>query len=293
MSRKAKTRLAGRHSSEAASGPRANAPVPSDAGIANFSEGRTWLFAAGLMLATLLAYLPALHGAFIFDDNLHIYEDKPVLSPGGLFDIWFKPGQTPQYYPLTFSLFWLGYRVWGLHTLGYHLLNVFLHGTAATLLAQLLQRLKVRGAWLAGAIFALHPVCVMSVAWMTELKNVLSATLALAAAWAYLRAVGLGVYANEKFKGGHQPALADGRFYLLTLVLFQLALFAKSAVSFLPVTLLLLAWWRGRSLNWRTIWPVVPMVGLTFVAGLITIFVEHHSGGASGALFKFPWLTGF
>ena len=240
-----------------------------------------------LMAVTLLAYLPALQGAFLFDDNLHIYENKPVLSPGGLVDIWFKPGATPQYYPLTFTLFWLGYRLWGLHTLGYHLLNVLLHGTAAILLAQVLQRLKVRGAWLAGAIFALHPVCVMSVAWMTELKNTLSATMALGAAWAYLRATKLGVYAKEP-ETAETPL--DGRFYVLSLVLFQLALFAKSAVSFLPVTLLLITWWRDRSLNWRTLWPVLPMLGLTIADGLLTIFVERHSGGASGAPFQIPFI---
>ena len=269
-----------------ASPPAAPAPavIRNDtAGSSGAGPFWSWLLGAGLIVAVLLAYWPALRGDFIFDDDLHIYGNPSVRSAAGLGDIWFAGGATPQYYPLSFTFFWLGYRLWGLNTLGYHLLNVLLHGTAAVLLWQVLQRLKVRGAWLAGAIFALHPVCVMSVAWMTELKNVLSASLALGAAWAYLRAAGLGVY--ERNRG---ESKWDWRYYALSLVLFQLALFAKTAVSFLPVTLLLIAWWRGRRMNWPTVWPVLPMLAMAVGVGLVTIYVERNSGGASGAPFQIP-----
>ena len=81
-----------------------------------------------------------------------------------------KPGSACQYYPLSFTAFWIGYQLWGLSPLGYHLLNVMLHVLVAVLLWQMLERLNVRGGWLAGrGFFALHPVNVMSVAWMTEL----------------------------------------------------------------------------------------------------------------------------
>ena len=164
----------------------------------------SWVFGVLLIVVTLLAYWPALHGDFLFDDTVHISDDPAVTAPGGLWDIWFKPGATPQYYPLTFTVFWLGYRLWGLHTVGYHLLNVMFHGAAAILLWQFLQRLKVRGAWLGGANFELKPICVMSLAWMTELKNTLSATLALGAAWVYLIAMRVGVSAGPKDQGVRQ-----------------------------------------------------------------------------------------
>ena len=147
-----------------------------------------------LIAATFLAYLPAMHGGFIWDDDTHISTNTTLRSLHGLWEIWFKPGATCQYYPLSFTVFWAEYQLWGLNPLGYHLVNVALHCLVAVLLWQILKRLNVRGAWLAGAIFALHPVCVMSVAWMTELKNTLSAALALGAGWAYLRFAGLGVY---------------------------------------------------------------------------------------------------
>ena len=148
-----------------------------------------------LVMATVVVYWPALHGGFLWDDDDHISANVTLRSLSGLWDIWFKPGATMQYYPLSFTGFWVGYHLWGLNPFGYHVMNVLMHGLVAVLLWQVLERLKVRGALLAAAIFALHPVNVMSVAWMTELKNTLSGALALGAGWAYVRFAGLGVYA--------------------------------------------------------------------------------------------------
>ena len=203
-----------------------------------------------------------------------------MLTAGGLRDIWIKPGATCQYYPLSFTFFWLAYHLWGLNTLGYHVLNVLLHGVASVLLWRVLKALKVPGAWLAGAIFALHPVCVMSVAWMTELKNTLSGGLALGSGWAYIRASGLGEYERKENK-------LDWRYYLLSLALFQLAIFAKTAVSFLPVTLGLVVWWQKKQWKWKEVLPLVPMLGIAVGMGLVTIHVEQGTvGGASGEAFR-------
>ena len=240
-----------------------------------------WLFAGGLMAAVFIVYLPALHGGFIWDDDTHISKNAALLTPGGLRDIWIKPGATCQYYPLSFTFFWLAYHLWGLNTLGYHVLNVLLHGLASVLLWRVLKALKVPGAWLAGAIFALHPVCVMSVAWMTELKNTLSGGLALGSGWAYVRAAGLGKYERAEQK-------LDWRYYVLSLVLFQLAIFAKTAVSFLPVTLGLVVWWQRKQWKWKEVLPLIPMLGIAVGMGLVTIYVEQGSGGASGEVFRVP-----
>jgi protein O-mannosyl-transferase len=280
------SRPAGRPASP--SRPRANGI----AGLPRASWNREWLFGLVLIAATVLAYLPALHGDFVWDDDTHISDNKTLHSLGGLWEIWFKPGATCQYYPLTFTGFWIGYHLWGLNTPGYHLMNVLLHGLAAVLLWQVLARLKVRGAALAGAIFALHPVCVMSVAWMTELKNTLSGALALAAGWAYVRFARLGVYATEQGSGAANGKVlgSDWRYCILALALFQLALFAKTAVSFLPVTLLLVAWWQRERLCWREAWPLLAMLGMAVAMGEVTIYVERHSGGASGEQFHIPFL---
>jgi tetratricopeptide (TPR) repeat protein len=242
---------------------------------------RDWFAAALLIAATVIAHWPAMHGGFVFDDGAHISENPTLRSLKGLWETWFLPGATMQYYPLSFSVFWADYHLWGLDTFGYHLQNALLHGLAAVLLWQILKRLRAPGALLAGAIFALHPVTVMSVAWMTELKNTLSGALVLGAAWAYLRFAGLGVY-DRGDKSGTNAAIIDWRFYVLSLALFQLALLAKTAVSFLPMTLLLIAWWQRSRLQWRDIWPLIPMLGMAAVMGQVTSYVEHHSGGATG-----------
>ena len=255
------------------------------------SQTRRWLFGLFLMMVTLVAYWPALHGGFVWDDDVHISINPALRSLRGLWEIWFKPGATCQYYPLSFTAFWVGYHLWGLNPVGYHVQNVLLHGLVAILLWQVLERLKIRGAWLAGAIFALHPVCVMSVAWMTELKNTLSGVLALGTTWAYVRFVGLGVYGGMEWgAGAGKEPRPEWRYYVSALVLFQLAIFAKTAVSFLPVTLLLMVWWQRERLRWREVWPLIPMLGIAVVMGGVTIYVERHSGGASGKEFNIPLL---
>ena len=135
----------------------------------------------GIFCATLGAYLPALGGALLWDDSSHV--TAPGLRPlHGLWRIWFDLGATQQYYPLLHSAFWLEHRLWGEATLGYHLLGVALHALAACLLVLIVRRLGLRGGWLAGLLFAVHPLGVEAVAWISEQKSTLSGVFYLAAA---------------------------------------------------------------------------------------------------------------
>jgi protein O-mannosyl-transferase len=140
-----------------------------------------------IVLLSFAAYSPALDGGFVWDDDDYVTANQNLLDAEGLRRIWFELGAVPQYYPLVHTTFWLEYRLWGLDPLGYHVVNVLLHILAALLLGRVLTTLRVPGAWLAAAIFALHPVGVESAAWITERKNVLSAVFYFAAALAYFR----------------------------------------------------------------------------------------------------------
>ncbi len=125
---------------------------------------RNWILALILTAVTFVAYHPAWHGKPIWDDEDHIA--SPMLrSADGLARIWTQPGAAKQYYPLVHSVFWVEYHLWGDSTTGYHLLNILLHIFSALLLVRILRYLKIPDevAWLAGAIFALHPVQVESV----------------------------------------------------------------------------------------------------------------------------------
>lgn len=224
---------------------------------------------AGIFLAVLLAYWPALHGTFLWDDSGHV--TRPDLrSFAGLVRIWTEIGATQQYYPLLHSAFWLEHKIWGDAALGYHLVNIFLHATAACLVGVALRRLAVPGAWLAAALFALHPVCVESVAWISEQKNTLSAVLYLLALLAYLN--------FDDTRRGKAYALATG--------LFVLALLTKTVTASLPAALLVIFWWRRGRLEWkRDARPLLPWFVLSLAAGFTTAIFEHTLIGAQGADF--------
>ena len=141
---------------------------------------------AVIFAATLLAYLPAVRGGFLWDDDFHVTQPE-LQSVDGLRRIWCELGATQQYYPLLHSAFWVEHRLWGDSLVGYHLVNILLHAAAACLVVAVVRRLALPGAYLAGLIFALHPVCVESVAWISEQKNTLSTVFYLGAALVYLR----------------------------------------------------------------------------------------------------------
>jgi hypothetical protein len=133
-----------------------------------------------------------------------------------------------------------------------------------------MHRLSLPGAWFAAFVFALHPVQVESVAWMTELKNTLSTPLYLCAALAYLK------FDNTR----------RSRHWLIAIAFFVLALLSKTVTSTLPISLLVLAWWKRGQIRWREdVLPVVPFFGLAIAAGAMTAWVEHAFIGAQGAEF--------
>lgn len=232
---------------------------------------KNWVCAAALVAAVFLAYQPAWHGGFIWDDDGHL--TRPDLrSWHGLYRIWFDLGATQQYYPLLHSAFWLEHKLWGDSPTGYHLVNIALHITAALMVAVLLQRLAIPGAWLAAAIFALHPVNVESVAWITELKNTLSAVFYLGSAIAYLRF-------DETRKAS---------WYLTAIGLFMFGLLSKTVVATMPGALLLVFWWKRGRLSWqRDVRPLLPFFLIGAGAGIFTAWVERTLIGAHGAQFDF------
>ena len=252
--------------------------------IAWLPPRRVVLGALALMAAVLVVYVPAMRGGFVWDDNDRLTDSVPVLRTDGLAMIWFEPRSTGQYYPLAFSSFWLEHKIWGLNPFGYHLVNVLLHAFSAVLLWRVLVRLRVPGALLAAWVFALHPVHVESVAWISERKNTLSGVFYVGALFAYVRFV-----VNREL--GRGPVR---RLYALALFLFIAALLSKSVTCSLPAAILLILWWRreraapGRQVGfegvtWGDVWLLTPMFAVGVVLGLLTVWMESHCVGAKGA----------
>ena len=245
---------------------------------------RPLLAASFLIAVTVLAYLPVIRGGgFIWDDDAYVTANPLLRSASGLRDIWTKVGPrqggTPQYYPLVFSVFWAQKHFWQDRPLGYHLLNVLLHALSAVLVWRILRRLRVPGALLAAAIFALHPVHVESVAWVTELKNVQSCLFYLLALLCYLRFLG-----RSELELG--PAVEDHRgrwpFFFMAILLFLGALASKTVAATLPATILLILWWKTGRVRWQDILLTAPMLALGVGLGLLTAYLEAHVVGAQG-----------
>ncbi|MGB7217318.1 MAG: tetratricopeptide repeat protein [Vicinamibacterales bacterium] len=243
---------------------------------ADRTAGLAW--GALLILITVVAYLPSLRNGFIWDDDDYVTKNLVLRSLDGLRQLWLEPRSVPQYYPVTFTSFWLEYRLWGLQPLGYHATNILLHAASALLLWRVLGRIGVAGAWFAAALFAVHPMQVESVAWVTERKNVLSGLFFFAAFLTYLRAE------------DREAATIRWGPYLGALALFAAAVLSKSTACSLPAVLVLVLWWKRRSLDAQTIWRLIPMfiVGLS-MAGT-TVWLERYHVGANGPEFQFSAL---
>ncbi len=219
-------------------------------------------FAAALLLAVLLTYQPAWNGGFVWNDG-EVLPGPELRSWHGLYRIWFDVLATEQYYPMSFSAFWVEHKLWGDTTVGYHLVNIFLHAVAALLVMLILRRLAVPGAYLAAAIFALHPVQVESVAWITELKNTLSGVFYLGTMLLYLRF----------------DQTRKARWYLAALGLFVLALLSKTATVMLPAVLPVIFWWQRGRLSWkRDLLPLAPLFLAAAMAAGVTVWVERREG---------------
>jgi len=231
---------------------------------------RIRLFSLALIVATAVAYLPAWNGKPIWDDNAHITQPE-LRSWHGLVEVWTQVGATQQYYPLVHSVFWIEQKLWGDSVLGYHLINIFLHGFAAIVLLQILLRLKVPGAWLAAGLFALHPIQVESVAWISEIKNTLSGLFFFCSILAYLN------FDQNRSRVAYFGSLA----------LFLFGLMCKTAIAPLPAIILAVLWWRRGRLRLRDdVMPSLPFFGLGIGAGLFTAWVERNFVGAHGTVFQ-------
>jgi tetratricopeptide (TPR) repeat protein len=236
------------------------------------SPNQRWLLALFLFVVTVIAYQPAWHAGFIWDDDRYV-TDNPLLSmPSGFQRIWFAPKYTPsQYFPLTYTALRVEHSFWGINPAGYHWVNILLHAINALMVWQVLKRLAVPGAWLAAAIFALHPVQVESVAWISEQKSILSLFFFLSALLAWIE------FIEERPK-------RLWRWYGLTVIFFALALASKTTACTLPAALILVLWLKRKRIDWQRWAQMVPFLALGAGMGLVTVWWEGLYQGPEGKL---------
>jgi tetratricopeptide (TPR) repeat protein len=246
-------------------------PQPAADPDSNLPRRNIRLGILSIVFGALLVYIPAMRAGFIWDDPDYVINNATLRSFNGLIEMWTQPGSLPQWYPLVHTTYWIEYHLWGLWPTGYHIDNVLLHIVSALLLWRLLRMLRVPGAWLAAAIFAVHPVQVESVAWITERKNVLSGVFYFLSLITYLQ-----------FDAARDAPVTQrrGRLYYVSLLLFVAALLSKSVVATLPATLLVIFWWKRGTIRWRDIRPLIPFFVIGIGLGLLTAYLEVHKVGA-------------
>ena len=259
---------------------------------AKFAFWRQATPVAAIIIAVAVVYLPALRGDFVWDDFLLITGNPLLQNVSGLLEIW-SGGRTADYFPVTNTVFWIEHHLFGANPTGYHAVNILLQIANALLVWRLLNRLNIPGAWLAGLIFGIHPVHVASVAWISELKNLLAMFFALLSVLCFLDSRGDGPPGRPSDSA--RPAVAPYR-YAASLLFFALALLSKTQVVFLPVVMLLCAWWRdrerwnafservdrprrGRSTFRFDVMRSLPFFLIAIVLGLVTLWFQNRGIG--------------
>ncbi len=238
-----------------------------------------WPGAALIVAAVFVAYLPALDAGFIWDDEDYVTHNPEIRTAEGLWSIWSEPSSLPQYYPLVHTTYWIEYHLWELDPFGYHLVNIVLHAAGCVLLFAVLRCLGIPLAFLVAAVFALHPVHVESVAWVTERKNVLAGFFYFLALLAWLR--------WQPLDGTGERPRRSPILYWLALAAFCLALLSKTVTCSLPAVILLLIWWKKGSVRGREIIATLPFFALGLCMALVTAIMEKEHVLAQGADWDF------
>jgi protein O-mannosyl-transferase len=261
-----------------------------------------WLLA----LITLAVYLPVLEASFVTFDDTSYLTDNPKVQAGVTWEgaRWaFTRSHAANWHPLSWLSHMLDCQLYGLKPAGHHLTSLLFHTANTLLLFGLLKRLT-RAFWrsaFVAALFALHPLHVESVAWVSERKDVLSTFFFLLTLWAYTR------YAERSAVGRHGLILTRGRstdnastFYLLSLCFFALGLMSKPMLVTVPFVLLLLDYWPLERLRlpifssqaqaapsptsvWRQAVEKVPFLVLSAASCVVTV-IAQRKGGALASL---------
>lgn len=241
-----------------------------------------------LSIAFVLSYQQVLDCGFIWDDDAYVTENVNLRDWSGLASIWLKPGATPQYYPLVHTTFWLEYHCWGLNASGYHVVNCTFHLASTFVLFQILRHLKL-SPFLAVTLFAIHPIQVESVAWVTERKNVLSAFFYCLSALALLK------WRLPDFSDAQPESRTEAQrklqfYYWISFGAFVAALLSKTTACVLPAAAVVVIWWKSGQILASDFRKLLPFFAIGISFGLFTASMERWRVGAVGDEFTLTLL---
>ena len=231
----------------------------------------TLLGVAIIVFVAFAVYFPSLHGGFIFDDELYVTNQKIIFNSDALYQFWFT-ANTVDYYPVYNTVLWIEWRLWGMKPTGYHIVNLVLHIAESLLIWLILRKLSIIGAFLAAVIFVVHPVNVESVAWITQLKDMLALLFFLLSILWYLKAEFLSPPQKSLYSSG------AGRWYWLSLAAFVLAMLSKGSAAMLPIVLLLIIWWLRPLIRWDLV-RTAPFFLVAIALTRVHMWFQTHGTG--------------
>jgi protein O-mannosyl-transferase len=250
-----------------------------------------------IFICAVLAYYPSLRGGFILDDNFLLTENNIIKAPDGLYRFWFTAAST-DYWPVTNTMLWFEWRMWGKNPVGYRAVNLAIHITEALLIWYILWKLSIPGAFLAAMLFAVHPVNVESVAWISQRKDMLAMLYFLLSILCYFKHARSHGGPWERVKQGAAPRRPENTrretasgflhpssfiphpsgFYWLSLLLFILAMLSKGSVAIMPALILGITWWLRPLTRWDLI-RTVPFFAVSAVLSMVNIWFQTHGSG--------------
>ena len=223
-----------------------------------------WLLlkAVVILLAGYLVFSPVFHAQWLWDDDQEITANPALTSVAGLSHIWsVVPDQHAgaDYLPLKSMAQWIEWHIWQSNNTAYHVANITLHLLDCLLIWRLFVMLKIRGAWLAGLLFAIHPLLVESVAWVSEQKNTLSLAVLLLSMMAYIN-----------FDQGNKQL----GYYVTSWLLFLAAILCKSSVIVFPFVILLYIWWKRGKFEIRELVLSLPFFAISGAFAALTMYFQ-------------------
>ena len=251
----------------------------------------SWLQGTSLLAILIFsAYFPTFQNSFIWDDNRYLTQNPYLKDIEGLKRFWLDLSAMPQYYPMVFTSFWVEHKIWGFDPIGYHVDNVVIHYMNAFILWRILVFMEIRGSWLGAAVFAIHPIQVETVAWITERKNLLSGLFLFLSLYTFIRfydpapGVGSNISKNK---------IKTWSMYGVSLLFFLCALWSKTVTCILPAVILLIFWWKQNRVSKEVFLLTVPyfVFGLSFA--FLTTWLEKFNVGAIGPEWEFSFIDRF
>ena len=233
-----------------------------------------WHLAWGVVLLTLVVFLPSLQNDFVnWDDSDYIHSNDYIqeITKENIWHIATQP-IAYNYHPLTMYSLMLDYQIWEKNAFGYHLMSLIIHLLNVLLIfyfAYLLSRGRVEIALITALLFGIHPMHVESVAWVSERKDVLYLFFMCLSFIAYLQ------YLRKR----------NWTYYSFAVLWAALSMASKPAAVILPLLLICLDFYWKRKVRLKAILDKTPFFILAFIFGLMTIEAQTSAGGVVGKNF--------